>query len=75
MLSPAIKDVTPPCEVEFIVTIPVPPTGYIDISLPATICVTPESEDILNVGYVPVTTVSPVPVITTVWSGAVFVIV
>ena len=48
---------------EFIVTIPVPPTGDIDISLPATICVTPESEDISNVGYVPVTVVSPLPVI------------
>ena len=75
ILLPAIKDVTPPCDVEFIVTIPVPSTGDIDISLPATICVTPESEDISKVGYVPVTVVSPLPVITTVWSGAVFVIV
>ena len=46
-----------------------------DISVPANICVTPESEEILKLGYVPVTTVSPVPVITTVWSGCVFVIV
>ena len=73
ILVPAIRDVTPPCDVEFIVTTPVPSTGDIDISLPATICVTPESEDISKVGYVPVTVVSPLPVITTVWSGAVLV--